>query len=95
MYGIECYHIVIATLTTYLFIKFFGRKVSSLVIVAITITHLSFIHIYRMLIDWGGWNLDVSTIYMMSVCKFSSIAFNYEDGGKEDSEIKSSYHKSK
>ena len=48
-----------------------------------------------MITDWGGWSLDVSTIYMMSLCKFSSIAFNYEDGAKEDSEIKSKYHRSK
>jgi lysophospholipid acyltransferase len=80
---------------TYFFMKFYGRKVSAIVIVAITITHLSFIHIYRMVTDWGGWSLEVTTIYMMSLCKFSSIAFNYEDGGKDDSEIKSSYHRSK
>jgi lysophospholipid acyltransferase len=48
-----------------------------------------------MIFDYGGWRLDISTIYMMSICKFSSIAFSYEDGGIKDEEIKSSYHKHK
>lgn len=48
-----------------------------------------------MITDWGGWKMDITTIYMMSICKFSALAFSYEDGAKQDSEIKSSYHKSK
>lgn len=48
-----------------------------------------------MIEDFGGWNLDVSTIYMMSVVKFSAMAFSYEDGGKQESEISSSYLKEK
>ena len=30
---------------------------------------------------------------MMSICKFSSLAFSYEDGGKDISELKNSHHK--
>ncbi len=48
-----------------------------------------------MIEDFGGWNLDATTIYMMSICKFSSLAFSYEDGEKKDEEIKNSYHRSK
>jgi lysophospholipid acyltransferase len=44
-----------------------------------------------MLTDYGGWNIDVTTIYMMSVCKFSMVAFSYEDGEKDDEVIKSSH----
>ncbi len=48
-----------------------------------------------MINNYGGWEIDVTTILMMSICKFSSIAFSYEDGGKDDSLIKNSYHRSK
>jgi lysophospholipid acyltransferase len=95
MYGLASIHLVIATLVTYYFIDKYGRKLSALYIVAITIAHLSALHLYRMITDFGGWQLDVTTIYMMSICKFSSLAFSYEDGGKSDSEIKSNYHKTK
>ncbi len=44
---------------------------------------------------YGQWGIEVNAIYMMSICKFSSVAFAFEDGGKKEEEIKSSYHKAK
>ena len=32
--------------------------------------------------SYGNWTLGIETCYMLSICKFSSIAFNYEDGGR-------------
>lgn len=88
-------HIVAATINTFLFIKFFGRKYSAFYVLALNILHLSYIHISNMMSNYGNWKLGIETLYMMSICKFSSVAFNYEDGGKDESEIKSSYHRSK
>ena len=48
-----------------------------------------------MMDTYGGWSIDIDCLYMLSICKFSSIAFSYEDGGKPEEEIKSSYLKSK
>ena len=45
--------------------------------------------------QYAKWSLGIDMLYMMSICKFSSIAFNYEDGGKGEKEIKSSYHREK
>jgi lysophospholipid acyltransferase len=95
MYGWDIVHLVVDTLITYFFIRFFGRKLSAFWILILTVSHLSALHIKRMIVDYGGWELDYTTIYMMSICKFSQIAFSYEDGGKSDDEIKSSYHRSK
>ena len=95
MYGFDCIHIILATTLTYLFLLFFGRKLSAFWVLTLTVFHLSVLHIYRMLNDWGGWKLDSTTIYMLSICKFSNLAFSYEDGGKSDGELKSSYHRSK
>jgi lysophospholipid acyltransferase len=95
MYQNDCFHLVAATFLTYLFLVFLGRKISAFWVLGMTVLHLSGLHIHRMIVDWGGWHLDSTTIYMMSICKFSSIAFSYEDGVKADGEFKSSYHKSK
>ena len=95
MYDVHIIHTIVATLGTYIFILLLGRKYSAFWVLGLTVLHLSCLHIYRMYEDWGGWNLDVSTIYMMSICKFSALAFSYEDGGKIDEELKSSYFKSK
>jgi lysophospholipid acyltransferase len=94
-YSLDCWHLLAATAMTYIFIKYFGRRYSAIWILTLTVMHLSYLHIRRMYYDYGGWKLDVSTIYMMSICKFSSIAFSYEDGAKDDSMIKSSYHREK
>ncbi len=88
-------HLVVATTNTYLFIKYLGRKYSAFYVMAFNIIHLSFIHINNMISHYGNWYLGVETLYMMSICKFSSVAFNYEDGAKSESEIKSSYHRAK
>ena len=43
---------------------------------------------------YEGWKIDdPTTIYMMSICKFSSLAFSYEDGAKKEEEFKSEHHK--
>jgi len=88
-------HLVVATINTYVFIMFFGRKHSAFYIIIFNILHLSYLHIWNMIHYYGSWTLGVEALYMMSICKFSSIAFNYEDGGKEESDIKSSYHRAK
>jgi len=95
MYQEQCIHIIAATFATYLFIHFLGRRASAFWVLGGTVVHLSALHIYRMIVDWGGWNLDVTTIYMMSICKFSALAFSYEDGDKSDEVLKSSYFRSK
>ena len=48
-----------------------------------------------MMNTYGGWSIDIDSLYMLSICKFSSIAFSYEDGIKSDEELKSNYLKSK
>lgn len=88
MYGLSIFHIFIDSLITYFFITYYGRKKSAFIILILTIFHLSYIHIYRMIVDYGGWKMDVSGIYMMTIVKFSSMAFSYEDGGKEDSSLR-------
>ncbi len=91
MYGWDILHLVFDTIITYLFITFFGRKVSSFWIVLITLLHLSYLHIVRIIYNYSGWDIDYTTIYMMTICKFSQLAFSYEDGEKKDEDIKSEH----
>ena len=45
--------------------------------------------------DYGGWRIDITTIYMMSICKFSATAFSYEDGELDDQNIKDHHLRAK
>jgi len=40
-------------------------------------------------------NIDIDALYMMIICKFSSLGFAYEDGEKNDEDIQNNYWKSK
>ncbi len=57
-------------------IKLKGRN-SGALITATTIIALSIYHIYRLIVDYGSWTLDVSTILMSMVCKYSLFAYAY------------------
>ena len=94
LYGSGIIHTFISTIITYLFIKFYGRKKSAFYILIITILYLTYLHLSRMFTDYGGWTIDdPTTIYMMTICKFSSLAFSYEDGAKDDKDFKNEHHK--
>lgn len=92
LYGSGIIHAFIAALFTYIFITYFGRKHSAFYVFFFTFAYLSCMHLYRMIVLYGQWTADDTTsIYMMSICKYSSLAFAYEDGAKEDSELKNKH----
>ena len=94
IYGINCLHTIFATLATYYFVKYYGRKLSPVYVLIGTMLQLSILNIHRMFFDFGGWAIDdISTIYMVNVAKYSSFAFSYEDGGKDPKEIRSEHLK--
>lgn len=51
------------------------------------LVHLSASHIIRMIDNFGGFDLDISTYNMLQVCKLSALAFCYKDGGEKDENI--------
>ena len=94
IYKMKFIHILIPGIFTYLFIKFFGRKLSAFYVFIFSLLYLSYLHIKRLFEEYGEWRGDdVTIIYMMSICKYSSLAFSYEDGGKDINELKNSHHR--
>ena len=49
--------------------------------------YLSISHIIRMITNYGGYDMDISTYTMMLTAKLSSLAFCYSDGGKDDKDL--------
>lgn len=56
-------------------LRFLGKIVTFLSMIL-----LSIYHIYRMWVDYGGWVMDISTIMMTMVCKYSEFAYAIQDG---------------
>ena len=93
IYKLNTIHIFITAVLTYLFMKYFGRKYSAFYVLIGSLLYLSILHIKRMF-GTEDWVVDdPTTIYMMSICKFSSMAFSYEDGNKKPENFKSSHHR--
>jgi hypothetical protein len=54
-------------------IKF--RKNSGSLVTIQSVIALSSTHIYRMITNYGGWELDITIVFMIMVCKFSLFAY--------------------
>lgn len=80
VYGLDIWMPFLIHLIVYGIIKIKGRNCGALV-TGITIVALSVYHIQRMVADYGSWILDISTILMSMVCKYSLFAYSYQDGG--------------
>jgi hypothetical protein len=52
IYGTGTIHILLSTIATYLFIQFYGRKLSAFWVLIGTIFYLSFLHVKRMIYDY-------------------------------------------
>lgn len=86
VYGYDIWMPFLIHLVVYALIKIKGRKCGAL-ITGISIIALSGYHIYRLIVDYGSWILDISTILMSMVCKYSLFAYSYEDGGKNKEKL--------
>lgn len=63
----------------YLLVKINPRRCGKHVTV-VSLVLLSIYHVYRMIVDYGGWTMDISTIMMSNVNKYSLFAYSYQDG---------------
>ena len=94
VYELGIVHIIITSIITYYFVKFYGRKKSAFYITFITLFYLGTLHLYRLIYYYGRWDIrDPTSIYMMTLCKFCSFAFSFEDGEKNDKDIYNNTHK--
>ena len=50
-------------------------------------SYLSFEHIYRMWINFGGYDMDITTYSMILTAKLSALSFCYKDGGEKEDKL--------
>ena len=61
------------------------RKKCGRFVTIFSLTILSSFHMYRMIVDYGGWKMDMSTLLMTLTCKYSLFAYAIEDGSTDKS----------
>jgi hypothetical protein len=51
------------------------------------LAYLSGQHIHRMWVNFGGYDLDITTFTMLLICKLSALAYCYKDGGEDQQKL--------
>ena len=72
---------------TYLLMACLPRKSQHRYVMAFNLLYLSMQHIYRMITNFGGWDMDITTQTMLLVARLSSLGFCYRDGALKDEEL--------
>lgn len=75
------------TLITYFMMVALPRNFSHKVVFGFVLAYLSFSHIYRMITNFGGYDMDITTYTMILTAKLSSLGFCYKDGGEKEEEL--------
>ena len=74
VYGSDIPFIFIVHALMYTICYSFPKKCGGIVTL-LSLSILSSYHIYRMIINYGSWTLDVSTVLMTITCKYSMVAY--------------------
>ena len=82
VYGVDSLSVFLLHAVIYVMIKIWRKKCGKKVTI-FSLVVLSMFHIYRMIVDYGGWKVDMSTILMTITCKYSLFAYAVEDGTTE------------
>jgi hypothetical protein len=87
MFREQVVHSLTMTLVTYLLMNVLPRNFQHKVIFVFVMAYLSGSHIYRMLTNFGGWDMDITTYTMILTAKLSALSFCYRDGGEKDEHL--------
>lgn len=71
-------------LVSYVLMLVLPRKLFRSVNLAWVLGYLSVQHIYRMMTNWGGWDMDVTTFTMLLTCRLWSVGFVICDGTADE-----------
>ncbi|GAV08453.1 hypothetical protein RvY_18138 [Ramazzottius varieornatus] len=82
-FGLRSLYLWAITTVCYAISYFSLPKYSHLIVFVTAVGYLSYLHIYRMVNDYGGYSLDITMPMMVIVQKITAYAFAIHDGGKE------------
>ena len=87
MFRFEIIHPMIMTAVAYLLMHVLPREQQNKAVIVFVMVYLSTSHIYRMITNFGGWDMDITTYTMILTTKLSALAFCYRDGGQPEDKL--------
>jgi len=79
-FGSGMIHSILTSLVTYIIVLTVKGSLAPKLVFLFTLAHLSISHIYRMLEDYRGYELDYTGPQMILIMKLTSFAYNVYDG---------------
>ena len=79
MYEWQVMHPIAMLLITYFWMKYLNRDKQHLIIFVVLYTYQSWMHIDRMIYNFGEWGGEVTSFTMNLVCRLISLGFWYRD----------------
>jgi hypothetical protein len=80
-------HTLIASTIAYGLMAMWDRKTIGYTMFIYMFTYLSSYHIYRVYVNYLGWDMDASGPLMIVTIKLTMLAFNFSDGEKKDEDL--------
>lgn len=80
MYRESYLNVVASIFIVYLLTKLVKRSIVGYVIMFYSFLHLSLLHLYRQIYDYGSWRMDITTIFMILSLKNTAFGFSFQDG---------------
>jgi len=87
MFRETVYHIYIYAIVAWLLMNFLPRQQQHKAVMVFLLGYLSSQHIYSMLNDFGGFNMDITTYTMILVCKLWILSWAFKDGGMDEKKL--------
>lgn len=87
MFRGQFYHPLLMAFITYLLMNVLPRNFQHKAVFVFVLLYLSGSHIIRMIQNFGGWDMDITTYTMILTAKLSAMAFCYKDGGEKDENL--------
>lgn len=81
-FGSQANSFMLFSAVSYVACRYTPPKYVQRVTMALSLSFLSYAHLSRQLIDYGGYVIDISGPFMIAVQKLSSLGFCLHDGGK-------------
>jgi len=77
----------IELIIAYFLAKYVQRKYVGWTLTAFSLAFIIYLHIERMIVDYGGWHIRVDTTAMLQCIHLSSFGWDYTDGGENPEKL--------
>ena len=87
MYRAQFFHTLVMTFVAYALMNLLPRHKQTTYVFVWVMAYLSYQHIYRMWVNFGGYDMDITTYSMILTAKLSALSFCYKDGGEKEDKL--------